>query len=113
MLGIFMLSSQSRVPQAPGLSGQFTAVAGHFVAYAALAVLIAWGIGASFDRVSRRTVLAYFLTVLYGISDEIHQSFVPGRYATVEDVLIDAAGAAIGLAAMHVLARRSQERAAT
>ncbi len=37
--------------------------------------------------------------VLFAVTDEIHQSFVPGREATVRDVVIDAfgSGAAIAL----------------
>ncbi|HKY33686.1 MAG TPA: VanZ family protein, partial [Candidatus Polarisedimenticolia bacterium] len=34
--------------------------------------------------------------VLFGVLDEVHQSFVPGRSATSRDVLYDAAGAAAG-----------------
>lgn len=35
----------------------------------------------------------FLFTVLYAISDEWHQSFVPGRSAEVSDVLIDSSGA--------------------
>ena len=37
---------------------------------------------------------AFLLTVVYAISDELHQSFVPTRESRVRDVIIDAAGAA-------------------
>ena len=40
---------------------------------------------------------AWALAVLYASTDEFHQLFVPGRTATLRDVLIDAAGAALGL----------------
>jgi len=36
------------------------------------------------------------LCILYGISDEFHQSFIPGRTATVFDVSVDAAGSFAG-----------------
>ena len=32
--------------------------------------------------------LAWVLAVLYAVSDEFHQSFVPGRFASIRDVLI-------------------------
>jgi VanZ family protein len=41
--------------------------------------------------------LALGLVLLYSISDEIHQAFVPTRTAHATDVLIDTSGAAIGL----------------
>lgn len=41
--------------------------------------------------------LSTVITVSYGISDEYHQSFVPGREASVRDVLADGAGALVGI----------------
>ncbi len=41
-------------------------------------------------------ILAFLISVLYGISDEFHQSFVPGRDASVYDLLADALGALLG-----------------
>jgi len=40
---------------------------------------------------------AFLFTILYAISDEAHQHFVPGRHAAALDVLIDTAGAALAL----------------
>ena len=40
---------------------------------------------------------AWLLAFLYAISDEYHQSFIMGRYASWVDVMIDSAGAAIAL----------------
>ena len=45
---------------------------------------------------SKSGVLAVFISVLYAASDELHQSFVPGRTASTGDVLVDALG--VGLA---------------
>ena len=45
---------------------------------------------------------ACVLAILYGISDEIHQLFVPGRYGQTADVLFDASGALL----MILLLRR-------
>ena len=36
--------------------------------------------------------MVLILSVLYAFSDEFHQSFVPGRDATLKDVLYDTAG---------------------
>jgi len=42
-------------------------------------------------------VIVIIIVILYAISDEIHQDFVPGRIASVTDVLIDSIGALTGL----------------
>lgn len=47
--------------------------------------------------------LAAFLAVLYGISDEFHQSFISGRNASLFDVAVDFAGALIGSAFAHLI----------
>jgi len=40
-------------------------------------------------------LLAILISIIYGISDEIHQFFVPGRYCSFIDILIDSAGVLI------------------
>jgi VanZ family protein len=40
---------------------------------------------------------------LYGLTDEWHQSFVPGRSAAVADALADMVGAIVGSAAWLML----------
>lgn len=52
---------------------------------------------------SRASSLA--ASVLYAVTDEFHQSFVPGRRGAATDVLIDAAGALTGLLAGAILKR--------
>jgi VanZ family protein len=41
---------------------------------------------------------AFWVGVAYAVTDEIHQSFVPGRLGSPVDVAIDAAGVAVGVA---------------
>ena len=43
-------------------------------------------------------VIAVCFSVLYALSDEIHQIFVDGRAFGVADILIDSAGAVVGIA---------------
>jgi len=38
---------------------------------------------------------AYIITVLYAMTDELHQQFVPSRQGAVRDVIIDAIGAGL------------------
>jgi VanZ family protein len=67
---------------------------GHVLGYLLLAVAYLRGIGRSKPGAF---LLAWNMAVLYAVSDEIHQSFVPGRGPWAVDVGIDAAGAFLGL----------------
>jgi VanZ family protein len=114
MAFIFLMSGRSTVPKTPGISSEIAAAAGHVAVYGILAVLIARAILHRFDRFTVLAAVAWTVSVVYGISDEYHQSFVPGRYAGVEDVLFDAMGAAIGIGVYHLYVRqqtRSRARA--
>ena len=53
-------------------------------------------------------VASLTVSIVYAVSDEVHQSFVPGRTGTPIDVAIDAVGA--GLAALVI--RRRERRPA-
>ncbi len=46
---------------------------------------------------------AFFLSALYALSDEWHQSFVDGRGPMLPDVLIDSTGAAVGILVVTIL----------
>ena len=97
MAALFVLSSQPVLPGA-SLTPDW---AQHGVAYAGLAlVTLRATAGGRWSGVRAAAVLAAWLVAtLYGVSDEIHQSFVPARMADTRDVLADAAGAALGLGA--------------
>jgi VanZ family protein len=75
----------------------------HVSEYAVLAWL-AWRVFLAVRRSTeapqplRAAGLAWGLSVMYAVSDEWHQTFVPTRVGTPSDVMIDAAGAALGLA---------------
>ncbi|HEX2129320.1 MAG TPA: VanZ family protein [Solirubrobacterales bacterium] len=90
---IFYLSAQEAVgPELPA----WTSVVAHFTEYAALASLWAWALAPALGR--RALVAAAAISFAYAISDEYHQSFVPGRDADALDVVTDAAGIAFALA---------------
>ena len=69
----------------------------HVPAYAALAWAWRWALGAWLRRSSARAAGACAIASIYGVSDEWHQSFVPGRYASLTDVMLDVAGAVLGI----------------
>jgi len=47
---------------------------------------------------------------MYAVSDDFHQSFVPSRTASAWDVLVDACGAATGLALIWSLRRAAKRK---
>ena len=99
---IFFLSAQPDLPhpQTGWLDLLFSSAA-HFIMFGVLAVLWAWALG--WGRYGWLVSLA--LTLLYALSDEFHQSFVPGRHADPFDLVCDALGAVAGLGAWAWLRR--------
>ena len=71
---------------------------GHWSEYFILAVLLMRALRAEFPGPSakRRMIWSVAFSVIYAISDELHQSFVPSRSASAVDVSIDAIGAICG-----------------
>jgi VanZ family protein len=107
---IFFLSSQEEVPTAGGLSADVQAIVGHLVLYGVLALFVAYGLDRFRERFRYFGAMVVAFAVLYGITDEIHQSFVPGRRADPFDVIVDGIGAAL---AITILSRvRAWRRAA-
>lgn len=84
-IAIYLVSGRSSVP-VPGVSGADKVL--HFAAYALFGALLAFAA----HRSALRLWVAVVLGVLYGASDEIHQSFVPGRSPDVRDWVADALG---------------------
>ncbi len=75
----------------------------HALEYMALGALIAWCLlGAKRLYASRVLWQATFLGSVYGLTDEFHQHFVPGRVADPRDWVVDTLGVLAG-ATMIVL----------
>lgn len=53
-----------------------------------------------------RLLLAWPVLALFGALDEWHQRFIPGRYPSVSDGVLDAIGAALGLWLGWILLRK-------
>ena len=97
MAMLFGFSSRSTLPSPPaGLSYYHV----HVVAYAGLAALTARATGKGLRNVSWSAVLgAILISALYGVTDEYHQMFVPGRTFDVLDMAADAIGSVVGASA--------------
>ncbi len=70
----------------------------HIAVYASLAFLLAWSLE-NVDPRPLRLAIALVLAVCLGAGLEWYQTIVPGRFGTVLDILLNAAGASIGLLA--------------
>ena len=81
----------------------------HFAEYAVLAILAARAFSSSSRQILRRRwfLASLLLVIIYALSDEYHQSFVPSRGASIYDSFIDIAG---GLTALLFYARRKARR---
>ncbi len=66
---------------------------GHALGYGLLALAYLY----AFQLDTSKWKTAWLLAFLYAMSDEFHQSFVAGRYASWGDVIIDSLGAIIAL----------------
>lgn len=90
MLAIFLSSSRSDVAIPGGVSDK----AAHAVMYGGLALVAAWAFaGGDRRRVGLWTVCAAtLLSVAYGLTDEVHQLFVPRRAFEWFDLAADATG---------------------
>jgi len=73
----------------------------HVMVYATLTLLLWRAIHFTTEVFFVRSSLwAGLVAWLYAMSDEFHQRFIPGRYASVRDVLIDLAGICLALAVL-------------
>ncbi len=93
---IFWQSSGPVPPRTPSLPGLDKLV--HAGVYALLAFLAARAFATLPRSHAPRTLAsaAAVFAVLYGLSDEIHQAFVPERTADIWDLVADALGAVAG-----------------
>jgi VanZ family protein len=110
MAGIFAASSLSQV-RMPGRVSDKTL---HGLAYAGLSALIVWAlVRGDWRAVRLRTVaIAIVACAAYGVSDEIHQVFVPSRHADLRDLAADVIGASLGAGALWawgIIARGSRQ----
>ena len=76
----------------------------HAVAYFGLCVVLRLAVG-SVAPPKVATVIAVGMTMLYGATDEWHQSFTPGRDPDVLDWVADAVGACVAAACWILVGR--------
>ena len=83
----------------------------HFTIYFILGILVA---NALHPSSKQKWLIAFAACVLYALSDELHQLFVPGRVFSLTDVGIDSLGSLLGLGVFglmhHGISLRKQKR---
>jgi VanZ family protein len=101
---IFFFSS---LPDPGGPPGGISDKTAHVLIYAALGGSLVRALaGGRITAMTRtRILLAAALGTLYGVSDEIHQHFVPPRTPDILDVVADSIGAVVGASVMALVAR--------
>ena len=79
---------------------------GHLIEYAILAGFLYRALRQRWGKVMPVAITAFVIAAVYAALDEFHQSFVASRTASGWDVLIDCAGAFVGLAICSRFRRR-------
>lgn len=75
----------------------------HFIEYGALGFLM----NNAFFSFKKKGYIALpaLLSIIYGISDEIHQYFIPGRAFQLIDILLDSVGVIAGVLVFYLIAK--------
>jgi VanZ family protein len=100
---IFYLSAQAHPEEHMPFVTHFSDKVLHAVEYAVLGALCYRALRGSGHDVWKLQAIpaAILLASLYGVSDEVHQAFVPFRDSNWLDWLADTVGAVIGVTVMH------------
>lgn len=69
----------------------------HFSIYTAVGLLLMALVSTYNIKEKNRLIISLTTGIIYATSDEIHQSFVPGRSPMITDVVIDTMGVILGI----------------
>ena len=105
---IFLLSSR-KLPDVTGVYWQEYVFkkTSHVLFYGFHAILLYRALRGSKVSVKKATVWAAVVAIVYGITDEFHQSFVPGREPRLRDIGFDSFGILLALYAIRVFLPKS------
>ena len=96
MTFIFVLSAQPSLPgpQAYWQDFLFKKLS-HILVYGVLYLL--WFNAMNLSGKPKRYLLPFLFTIVFAVSDEFHQVFVPGRAATMRDIGYDTVGMTVAI----------------
>jgi VanZ family protein len=81
----------------------------HFFEYLVLGSLLFMGF-CDRARIARTVLLVFLAGILFAVSDELHQSFVPGRTMRFVDCIIDTMGVVTALCVLLLTGKRASVR---
>ena len=88
MVVIFVISSvRGDAINEIGLGRESYHVNGHFILFVLLC--------AAYYKAVNRVLPPVLLTIIYGVFDELHQRFTPGRSSSFYDIFVDSMGAVL------------------
>ena len=91
----WILSSKEQLENMPKFFGADKII--HCICFACLAFWIHFALKKHKEFPSKKsTYFSILITSVYGVIDEIHQSFTPGRFSSFFDWIFDFIGAVIG-----------------
>ena len=86
----------------------------HFSIYTALGFFLSTGMFTfSKLKIYSRVAVGFLIGAVYAVTDEIHQSFIPGRSCELRDVLIDSGGVMLGVAIIFLIYNIYKQRKKT
>lgn len=95
---IYLFSNRTTIKTVDFFLGDFLLKkTAHLVEYGVFSTLWYRALINSGVNLKRAMFYSVFVSFIYGVSDEFHQSFIYGRTATLRDVLIDTSGALIAV----------------
>ena len=91
---IFAFSARPSLPEVPGrVSDLVVKKTAHIVEYGVLACFYLRGLSRRSQKGAALRLATVVLCLAYALSDEYHQSFIPGRHGKLLDVAVDGVGA--------------------
>jgi len=78
----------------------------HFIAYLILGILSLHAIDEEKNPTITWIIKALLICVLYAMSDEFHQLYIPGRSGEIKDVLLDSTGSLFGIIGYFLVRHR-------
>lgn len=78
----------------------------HYIGYLILGILV---INMFIkNKIPQSYLISIIFCIIYAISDEIHQLFVPGRACQIKDILIDSIGSITGIYLYKLISKRKK-----